>query len=627
MADEKLYLNIQEQVEKNKDDIKKIRIGALTLSDFGIKVVGHVDDAEDIPDPATYPGDFGDAYTVGTETPYEFYIFTRPQAEGEDPFWLDIGVFPAPGPQGPQGEPGEPGERGERGLTGERGERGERGAQGMQGPVGPIGLTGERGPAGPAGEPGAFFILAGQVTDASLLPAAADVPSNKAYLVGASAPYDVYAILTEGTSETHYWINLGPVAVQQSDTKVGSTTFTATGTFSPEVLAEISNTQTADFIKIGDRYFVKQSAGNYYALKRDSGQVLIYCMAIDFVTGEWSISTETVMDLDSAQTIPGIKTYTDVTYSDTILPRASAKNIGSSTSRYSAIFASYHNASTAVETPLIRRMGSTYGVNVPDGTNFTANKDIVLSDSEQINNVINASDITNNTLTQAQYDLITNGKTTIINGNISGWYNIHIESFYKLSNNTVKMIASAATEGGGGILLSGFINVNKQISFNNGTIEIRNIGSLNGKTIPAYPNSPATPKTIIYGTDNVMSWENVPAGTLYVHLLTITRSGADTLVYFIDDNATAVTTGSSDTNTANAILARLQKAISVGLYTMSGTDYLLGEKVLKYDIRTEQLLTSLSLIYLDSSDAIYVKRFPLAQGGSTVTVSDDVRIY
>ena len=39
MDDTKLYLNIQEQVEKNKKDIRNIQLGAITLGEFGIKVV------------------------------------------------------------------------------------------------------------------------------------------------------------------------------------------------------------------------------------------------------------------------------------------------------------------------------------------------------------------------------------------------------------------------------------------------------------------------------------------------------------------------------------------------------------------------------------------------------------
>ena len=80
--DKKLYLNIQEQVEKNRQDILNIEQGAVVLADFGIKVIGHVASSSLLPDPAQYledGGEYGDAFTVGSEAPYEFYIFTRPE--------------------------------------------------------------------------------------------------------------------------------------------------------------------------------------------------------------------------------------------------------------------------------------------------------------------------------------------------------------------------------------------------------------------------------------------------------------------------------------------------------------------------------------------------------------------
>lgn len=67
---------------------------------LGIKVVGHVD-ALPIPD-GTY--EYGDAYTVGTEEPYDMWIYTRADAFHSEAYWFNIGKFPAPGPQGPKGD-------------------------------------------------------------------------------------------------------------------------------------------------------------------------------------------------------------------------------------------------------------------------------------------------------------------------------------------------------------------------------------------------------------------------------------------------------------------------------------------------------------------------------------------
>ena len=68
---------------------------------LGIRVIGAID-ALPIPD-----GDYeyGDAYMVGTETPYDMYIYTRPDgAVHTEGYWFPIGKFPMPGPQGPKGD-------------------------------------------------------------------------------------------------------------------------------------------------------------------------------------------------------------------------------------------------------------------------------------------------------------------------------------------------------------------------------------------------------------------------------------------------------------------------------------------------------------------------------------------
>lgn len=68
---------------------------------LGIRVIGAIDA---LPIPA---GDYeyGDAYMVGTETPYNMYIYTRPDGKVHtEGYWFPVGKFPAPGPQGPKGD-------------------------------------------------------------------------------------------------------------------------------------------------------------------------------------------------------------------------------------------------------------------------------------------------------------------------------------------------------------------------------------------------------------------------------------------------------------------------------------------------------------------------------------------
>lgn len=341
----KVYLNLLEQVEKNKNDIQGLKEAAIVLDEFGIKVIGQVDDASELPDPEVYEveGEFGDAYAVGTEPPYEFYIFTREFAGQEEPQWFNIGYFPVPGPQGEPGAAGQDGTDG-RGIasiakTSTSGLNDiytitytdgttfsyvvKNGANGVAAnivgasatinnatgtPQVTVTLGGTdqartfafdfkniKGSQGAAGEPGSF-IIAGQVANSSLLPSASGVQPKYIYLVGASAPYDVYAIVEAGNVRS--WINLGPIAVTVSDTKVGADSWSSTGTLPSVILNEIVNTTTEDFIKIGDRYFAKQSAGHYYAFKRVGSDMIIYSMEINLSTGAWTIEEVKVMEFD-----------------------------------------------------------------------------------------------------------------------------------------------------------------------------------------------------------------------------------------------------------------------------------------------------------------------------------------
>lgn len=106
------FRNLEEQVRKNQEDIKYILEEEGVLNQFGIKVVGQVTSEGELPEAATYQGEYGDAFAVGSTTPYTLYIYTRAFSGEASPFWFNIGQFPAPstvpGPQGPQGPEGLP---------------------------------------------------------------------------------------------------------------------------------------------------------------------------------------------------------------------------------------------------------------------------------------------------------------------------------------------------------------------------------------------------------------------------------------------------------------------------------------------------------------------------------------
>lgn len=223
-----------EQVYKNQQDIIDFKQGVLTLAEFGIEVEGILETAEQLP---TEGNEFGQAYLIGSDKPYSMYIWTRP---GE---WVDIGVFPQPGPQGPEGLRGigwitsygipdntnyaigtialdisdtqqngnvyqltETGWNYLGNFRGPQGVQGLQGPQGIQGPQGPKGDRGPQGPQGPqgiAGPAGGTFNIVGTLSSVDELPLPSATQPNTAYLVGTSAPYNLYVLAGD------LWVNTG----------------------------------------------------------------------------------------------------------------------------------------------------------------------------------------------------------------------------------------------------------------------------------------------------------------------------------------------------------------------------------------------------------------------------------
>ena len=247
--DGKQYRNLEEQVRKNQSDIFYLLNEAGVLNEFGIKVVGQEPSANLLPDPLTYEGEYGDAYAIGTEPPYTFYIYTREISGQVGNFWFNVGQFPmpstVPGPQGPQGLQGPQGPKGALWYSGstppspgsqyntydmylntasgavytlnsagnwvQTGNiRGPQGIQGQQGPQGPQGLLGPVGPQGPQGNPGLPFSIVGTLAAAAQLPTPSKDIQNQAYLIGSAQPYDLYVIQGNDT-DGYLWVNVGQV--------------------------------------------------------------------------------------------------------------------------------------------------------------------------------------------------------------------------------------------------------------------------------------------------------------------------------------------------------------------------------------------------------------------------------
>ena len=250
LPDGKKARNLEEQVRWNQEQIELIKLGQITLAEFGIKVIGYFDTYEDLE--TEYPtesfeGDFGMACGVGTESPFTYYVWTRTNILGDKGMWVNVGEFPQPGPtgatgatgpQGPQGNPGQaimsgvgvPVNPAQEGalyvnlLTGALYkmisgtwvvESNILGPQGPIGPQGPKGATGPQGPQGiqgPKGDAGGNFNIAGVVTSVSNLPSPSTVgDTTVAYLVGpVNDAYELYVQI--GTDPaTAYWQSLGIV--------------------------------------------------------------------------------------------------------------------------------------------------------------------------------------------------------------------------------------------------------------------------------------------------------------------------------------------------------------------------------------------------------------------------------
>ena len=253
--------NIQEQVAKNKADVAALRNVETILNQYGITVLGRVDEDTDIPETKPGGGDYvyGDAWLVGTTTPYDMYIWTRTDDPDVGEF-INIGPISMVGPQGPQGEQGPSGTIAigtvSTGLPGSsasvenvgtsenaifnfiipqgaKGETGSQGERGLTGEAGPIGLT---GPQGPQGDPGQSFMIIGVITNTSQLPDPTTTQRNYAYVYNdgdASTPDRLYYIIGDPGEETWtysslaaagttVYVNGNPVSTFDADTKVNA---------------------------------------------------------------------------------------------------------------------------------------------------------------------------------------------------------------------------------------------------------------------------------------------------------------------------------------------------------------------------------------------------------------------
>lgn len=276
--DGKLYLNLEKQVQKNKDDIEYLINEEGALNQFGLRVVGQVESVADMPTIQAYKEsnpnwEYGDAFMAGVSTEEAtvvdvedatLLVLTRANTVYPNDFWMNLGKFPKPGPQGIQGIQGEQGKQGEQGLgietsftdptgkalpagttwinatTGDvfvilgngsytkmgniKGATGSVGATGPQGATGPIGPTGATGPQGPRG---IGVNILGTLTSTSQLPGPTTVAKDSAYIIPADGVNHLWVI--EGTTSL-VWTDFGTAGLgekgEKGDDGVGIDTMT-----------------------------------------------------------------------------------------------------------------------------------------------------------------------------------------------------------------------------------------------------------------------------------------------------------------------------------------------------------------------------------------------------------------
>ena len=263
--DGKLYLNLEKQVQKNKEDIEYIINEEGALNQFGLRVVGQVETISDMPTIQAYKQsnpnwEYGDAFMVGASTAEAtvvdvdnatLLVLTRANTKYPTDFWMNLGKFPKPGPVGPKGEQGEQGIQGVKGIgvmsgssnptasapatttyinatTGDvfvySGQQWDKignikGATGSIGPAGPQGKTGPIGPqgaTGPQGPRGIGVNILGTLTSTSQLPDPTTVGKDSAYIIPADGVNHLWVI--EGTDNL-VWTDFGTAGLGEKGDK------------------------------------------------------------------------------------------------------------------------------------------------------------------------------------------------------------------------------------------------------------------------------------------------------------------------------------------------------------------------------------------------------------------------
>ena len=223
--------NLENQVLKNKVDIQNLQTSEKVLATFGIKVIGTAANSSAIPTVAVYKAnnpdwEYGDAYAVGTASPYEFYILTRADETHTEDYWFNLGVI-----KGPKGDPGADGANGADGkdgvsptiavgtvTTGNPGTPVSVTNAGTSTNVVlnfriPKGEKGDKGNKGDKGDTGFAVNIASELNNINELPTASASYVNIGYVIkDADGDSNLYVCMTNASTGTWYWNNVGKIA-------------------------------------------------------------------------------------------------------------------------------------------------------------------------------------------------------------------------------------------------------------------------------------------------------------------------------------------------------------------------------------------------------------------------------
>lgn len=238
-----LLLTPQCQIEKNRQDIEAIINDAVAFNYIGMKVVGQVNTADELPKKADYevwPFNYGDAFAVGTKDPYNYYLWTRAFGAYLSDHWFNIGVFPGPstvpGPTGATGATGPAPNLSIGTVTStlsqpqvtiegtspnytlnfklQKGDKGDPGTNGRNGVDGKNGKDGTNA---------VIYTVKGAVDTVSQLPVATSVSTDTAYLVKDGNL--LYGIIVQ--DGTNIWYNYGSTSIgPRGPAGVGTTDLT-----------------------------------------------------------------------------------------------------------------------------------------------------------------------------------------------------------------------------------------------------------------------------------------------------------------------------------------------------------------------------------------------------------------